>query len=200
MSFFKKTIWPCVTVIVVCIAWVFVNGDKVVENMQSYQAWYGSSKALEGQWDNSSEYDIDPPTWLTEQNELVKMRLTITDSIVNGAVMSDKLSSLIPLEYVLLSGGKRSFRDTLDAYAFDYVMGKKVYFGSFVIHRDGEKLIVEADDIAQRYFPKKSILIKKSDVAFPELKNKKGNSDEDNGEAQNQPPIGFFPPDKENSK
>ncbi len=125
MRFFKNTAWPCITVIVACISWVLVNGDKVVDNVHAFQTWYGTSKALEGRWNNSTEYNIDPPEWLTNQKDFVEIRITLKDSVVDGTISSEKLRKIFPYDYVLLTGEKRGFRDTLDAYAFDYVLGKK---------------------------------------------------------------------------
>ncbi|MCW9581288.1 hypothetical protein ORL26_18075 [Raoultella ornithinolytica] len=170
MSTFKSVVWPCITAIAVSLAWVLINADKVIDNIDKFKSWYGSSAALEGVWNNSTEYDIDPPEWLKNQKDNVEIRLTIKDSVIDGTIGSGKLKELTHyFDYVLLTGKKRSFRDTLDAYAFDYVLGKKVYFGSFTIHRDGEKLIVKANKEAQSFFPEESILIKDSDVAFPNL-------------------------------
>lgn len=170
MSTFRSVVWPCVTIIVVSISWVLINADKAIDNIDKFKSWYGTSTSLEGIWNNSTEYDLDPPEWLTKQKDKVELRLTIKDSVIDGTIGSDELKERTHyFDYVLLTGKKRSFRDTLDAYAFDFVLGKKVYFGSFTIHRDGDKLIVKADEDAQVFFPEESILIKKSDVAFPEL-------------------------------
>lgn len=198
MRFLKSTAWPCITVIVACLSWVLVNGDKVVENMQSFQAWYGSSRALEGKWDNSTENDIDPPEWLTKQEDNVQVWITIKNSELDGAIMSGKLSKSIPFEYVLITGKKRGLRDTLDAYAFDYILGKKIYFGSFTIYREGERLVVEADETAQKFFPKRSVLLKKSDVAFPALEEKESSSNK--SEDNEQPPIRLSKPDHVNTQ
>lgn len=198
MRFLKNTAWPCITVIVACLSWVLVNGDKVVQNIQSFQSWYGSSKALEGRWDNSTEYDIDPPEWLTKQEDGVQIWITIKNSILDGAIMSGKLSKIFPFEYVLLTGEKRGLRDTLDAYAFDYILGKKTYFGSFTIHREGERLIVDADETAQQFFPKRSILLKKSDIAFPALEEQKLNQNK--SENDEQPPLRIPKPDHVNGQ
>lgn len=178
MSTFKNIIWPCVTAIVVCMAWILINADKVIDNIDKFKTWYGTSASLEGVWNNSTEYDIDPPEWLKNQKDYVEIRLTIKDSIIDGTIGSGKLKELTHyFDYVLLTGKKLSFRDTLDAYAFDYVQGKKVHFGTFVIHRDGDKLIVKASKEAQEFFPEEAMLIKKSDVAFPK-QNSKESSDE----------------------
>ncbi|EAP6364773.1 hypothetical protein EI752_13255 [Salmonella enterica] len=184
MERFKNIVWPCITAIVISLSWVLINGDKVIDNIEKFKVWYDTSAALEGVWNNSTEYDIDPPEWLTNQQDEVEVRLTIKGSIIDGTIGSGKLKKLTHnFDYVLLTGKKRSFRDTLDAYAFDYVLGKKVHFGSFTITRDGERLVVKANEDAQRYFPAESILIKKSDVAFPpitpkDLPNKDGKHDE----------------------
>lgn len=170
MENFKNIVWPCITAIVICLSWVLINGDKVIDNIEKFKVWYGSSAALEGVWNNSTEYDIDPPEWLTNQQDGVEVRLTIKDSIIDGTIGSGKLKELTHhFDYVLLTGKKRSFRDTIDAYAFDYVLGKKVHFGSFTITREGDRLIVKANEDARTYFPAESILIKTSDVAFPSI-------------------------------
>lgn len=187
MHILKSAAWPCITVIVACISWVLVNGDKVVENVNAFKIWYGTSKKLEGRWNNSTNFDIDPPEWLSSQKNFVEVRITLQDSVIDGTITSGELMKVFPYNYVLLTGEKRSFRDTLDAYAFDYVLGKKVYFGSFMIHRAGERLYVDADETAQKYFPKQSILLKKSDIAFPNLNTDKSSNDE--GEASEEPPI-----------
>ncbi|EIV6705587.1 TPA: hypothetical protein ACW71V_004061 [Klebsiella aerogenes] len=187
MRFLKRTAWPCITVIIACTSWVLVNGDKVVDNVHAFQEWYGTSKALEGRWNNSTEFDIDPPEWLTKQEDLVEVRITLKNSVIDGTITSGKLKSVFPYDYVLLTGKKRGFRDTLDAYAFDYILGKKIHFGSFVLSREGERLHVEADKIAQRFFPKESILLKVSDNAFPNLKIDK--SDDVERETNENPPI-----------
>ncbi|WP_105537559.1 hypothetical protein [Cronobacter turicensis] len=197
MRFFKNTAWPCITVIVACISWVLVNGDKVVDNVHAFQTWYGTSKVLEGRWNNSTEYNIDPPEWLTNQKDFVEIRITLKDSVVDGTISSEKLRKIFPYDYVLLTGKKRGFRDTLDAYAFDYVLGKKNYFGSFVLSRKGERLYVEADETAQKYFPKESILLKVSEDAFPNLKNDKLSNEK--SETNENPPIRGFSPNHKDS-
>ncbi|WP_209732081.1 hypothetical protein [Cronobacter sakazakii] len=197
MRFFKNTAWPCITVIVACISWVLVNGDKVVDNVHAFQTWYGTSKALEGRWNNSTEYNIDPPEWLTNQKDFVEIRITLKDSVVDGTISSEKLRKIFPYDYVLLTGEKRGFRDTLDAYAFDYVLGKKNYFGSFVLSRKGERLYVEADETAQKYFPKESILLKVSEDAFPNLKNDKLSNEK--SETNENPPIQGVSPNHKDS-
>lgn len=197
MRFLKNTAWPCITVIVACISWVLVNGDKVIDNVNAFQTWYGTSKALEGKWNNSTENDIDPPEWLSNQKDFVEVRITLKDSVIDGTISSGRLKKLYPYDFVLLTGEKRSFRDTLDAYAFDFVLGKKINFGSFVIYRDGERLYVDADETAQQYFPKRSILLKKTDIAFPEIKSDKSGSEE--GEADKNPPIRGVTPNQVDS-
>lgn len=179
MENFKNIVWPCITAIVISLSWVLINGDKVIDNIDKFKSWYGTSSALEGVWNNSTEYDIDPPEWLANQQDSVEVRLTIEDSVIDGTIGSGKLKELTHhFDYVLLTGKKRGLRDTLDAYAFDYVLGKKVHFGSFIITREGDRLVVKADKNAQVYFPEESILIKKSDVAFSPIKSS-GLSDED---------------------
>ncbi|EAA0985266.1 hypothetical protein DT183_00320 [Salmonella enterica subsp. enterica serovar London] len=197
MRFFKNTAWPCITVIVACISWVLVNGDKVVDNVHAFRTWYGTSKALEGRWNNSTEFDIDPPEWLTNQKDFVEVRITLKNSVVDGTISSGKLRKIFPYDYVLLTGEKRGFRDTLDAYAFDYVLGKKIYFGSFVLSREGERLYVVADETAQKYFPKESILLKVSDDAFPNLKNDKLSNEK--SETNENPPIRRVSPNHKDS-
>ncbi|PIJ47878.1 hypothetical protein BL250_17885 [Erwinia sp. OLTSP20] len=187
MRFLKNTAWPCITIIVACVSWVLVNGDKVVDNFHAFQAWYGASKALEGIWNNSTEFDIDPPEWLTNQKDFVEVRITLKNSIVDGTITSGKLKRVFPYEYVLLTGKKRGFRDTIDAYAFDYILGKKIHFGSFMLSREGERLYVKADETAQKYFPKESFLLKVSEDAFPNLKADKSSDKE--SETNENPPI-----------
>lgn len=197
MRLLKSTLWPCITVIVACISWVLVNGDKVVDNVNAFKTWYGTSKGLEGRWSNSAKSDIDPPEWISNQKDFVEVRITLKDSVIDGTITSGELMKVFPYNYVLLTGEKRSFRDTLDAYAFDYVLGKKVYFGSFVIHRAGDRLYVDADETAQKYFPKQSILLKESNTAFPNLLTDKSSNDE--GEASDEPPIRGISPNHINS-
>lgn len=178
MRTFRRKVWPYVTVIVACVAWMLVNTDKVVDNISLLHSWYGESSSLEGQWSNSIEGHLEAPDWLSSQSELVELRLTIKDSSVDGTIMSGRLKSLIPFEYVLLGGSKRMLRNTLDAYAFDFVSGKRINFGSFIISLDGERLVIDADEAAQNYFPKQSILIKTSNTAFPELETRDESGDD----------------------
>lgn len=186
MNVFKTIVWPCVTIIVVCIAWVLINGDKVVENIDKYKEWYGSSPTMEGIWNNSTEYDIDPPAWLANQKEFVEVRITLKNSVLDGTISSSELMKHVPFEYILLTGTKRAFRDTIDAEAFDYIRGKRVSFGKFSIRTDGNALVVESLDTSRSLFPEKSMLIKKSDVAFPELNEE--NSTEQNSKNHKNPP------------
>ncbi|TKV12764.1 hypothetical protein FDX19_04180 [Citrobacter sp. wls619] len=169
MRFLKSTAWPFIAIIVVCLSWAFVNGDKVLENVRSLQSYLGGSTAVEGKWDNSTKNDVNPPTWLTKQAEYSQVCITIKNSVIDGAITSGKLSNKMPFDYVFLSGEERGLRDTLDAFAFDKVSGKKIYFGSFTIYKKGDFLIVEADETAQKFFPKRSMLLKKSNTAFPVL-------------------------------
>ncbi|WP_431296777.1 hypothetical protein [Rahnella sp. PAMC 25559] len=170
MNLLKKTVWPCITMIVLCITWGLVNGDKAIENAGKFVDWYGSSKALEGVWDNSTEYDIDPPVWLTSQEEPVEVRISVTDSQLDGTISTHKLKESIPLSFVLLKGTKRPFRDILDVEAFDYIMGKKTTFATFTMRVDGSnRLIIDKEHDYGDLFPAHAILVKKSAIAFPEL-------------------------------
>ena len=169
MKVFRNVVWPCLTVVVVCVAWLLINSDKVVDNLTTFTKWYGSSKALEGVWNNSTEGDLDPPKWLSEQKDSMEIRLTIDDSRVDGTIITGKLRKLIPWNYVLLQGKKRALQNSLDVEAFDFVGGKKVSFGRFKIHLDGEKLIVDNLDSDFHFFPESAALTKISSIAFPKL-------------------------------
>ncbi|HGM6972328.1 MULTISPECIES: hypothetical protein [Serratia] len=186
MNTFKTIVWPCITIIVVCISWVLINGDKVIDNIEKFKVWYGSSAAMEGIWDNSTEGDIDPPLWLTNQNEFVQVRLTVKDSILDGTISSENQRKHIPFDYILLTGKKRPFRDVIDAEAFDYIGGKRVSFGKFTISIEGDALAVESLSDSQTFFPKKSMLIKQSTIAFPELSE--NDSSKQDGNKDKNPP------------
>ncbi|WP_213715722.1 hypothetical protein [Cedecea lapagei] len=198
MSVIKNIIWPCITVIVICVAWVLINADKVIDNIDKFKSWHGSSAALEGRWNNSTEYDLDPPSWLVNQKDFVEVRITIENSRMDGTITSDALKKVIPFEYVLLEGKKRAFRDTIDAEAFDFIGGKRVSFGRFLLTLKGDALIVDALDDVDHVFPKESMLIKKSKVAFPGLK--KMDSEEEHGDEHEQPPIFRSNPDQIDGK
>lgn len=169
MGTFKNVVWPCITVIVICVAWLLINSDKVVDNVNTFKKWYGSSKALEGVWNNSTEGDLDPPKWLSDQKDSMEIRLTVENSLVDGTIITGKLRKLIPWDYVLLEGKKRILQNTLDVEAFDFIGGKRVSFGRFKIHLDGDKLIVDNLESNFHFFPESAALIKVSSIAFPEL-------------------------------
>lgn len=164
-----KTIWPYITIIFAAVAWVLVNSNQVVDNYNSFLKWYGTSPALEGRWNNSSEGDLDPPTWLTSQKDFVETRITIDKSQLDGSITSGALKKVIPFDYVLLTGKKRAFRNTIDAEAFDYIEGKRVSFGYYTISLSDDVLTVIANNDGNPFFPRESKLIKRSNIAFPPI-------------------------------
>ncbi|NDL62537.1 hypothetical protein [Acerihabitans arboris] len=172
MNIWKFAIWPSLTVLAVIVAWVLINGDKAVDNIDKFKKWYGSSPAITGIWDNSTEYDIDPPKWLTDQHEYMRIEMTVEDSKVDGIIATEKLQKALPFEFVLLSGDKKSFRDEIEAVAFDYIMGKKVIFGTLNIKVKDGVLIVKKTSSNGGYFPDEARLAKKSEIAFPEQQKK----------------------------
>ena len=99
----------------------------------------------------------------------MEIRLTIDNSLVDGTIVTGKLKKLIPWDYVLLQGKKRVLQNSLDVEAFDYVGGKKVSFGRFNIHLDGDRLIVDNLESDFHFFPQSAALSKVSSNAFPEL-------------------------------
>lgn len=190
MRKFRSNIWPYIAVLITGLSWLAINSDKVIDNYNSFTKWYGSSKSLEGIWSNSFEGDIDPPEWLTNQPDSMEVRLSIDKSLVDGTIITGRLRKLVPWEYILLEGKKHPFQNTLDVDAYDYIDGKKVLFGRLSISIDDNKLIIDnLDKDETSFFPKTTYLVKVSEVAFPELANKKNSKDDED------PPILIPKPD-----
>ncbi|QHP55025.1 hypothetical protein EH203_14960 [Pectobacterium carotovorum subsp. carotovorum] len=172
MGIFKGVVWPCITIIAICITWALVNGDKAVDNINNFKKWYGSSVTLTGTWNNSTEYDMDPPEWLESQSEFVEVKITISDSVVDGTITTTKLAKILPFDFVLLTGKKKPFRNVIDAEAFDYIGGKRVSFGKFMISDDDGRLLLETKSSPGNLFPVRALLQKKDSDPFPEQNNK----------------------------
>ncbi|MHC6141619.1 hypothetical protein ACXJY3_18415 [Morganella morganii] len=173
--------WSSLSIIFLTIGWVLINGDKALENINSFRQWHGSSPELTGKWTNSTEGWVDERKWHGDKYPFMEIELTVENYEAEGTISTKKIKEILPFDFVLFRGKKSYFSNTIDGVAFDYILGKEVILGtiSLSLNDDGELIVIDSER-APSIFPKKTILWKISDQAFDSQNSKSEHKDESN--------------------
>lgn len=163
--------WSSLSVVFLTIGWVLINGDKVLENINSFRQWHGSSTELSGKWTNSTEGWVDESKWHGEKHPFMEIELTVKNYEAEGTITTKKIKETLPFDFALFRGKKSYFSNTVDGVAFEYILGKETILGtmSLSLNDDGELIVIDSKK-SRSIFPQKTILWKTSNQA-PSIQN-----------------------------
>lgn len=173
MKISNKIKWSSLSIIFLTLGWVLLNGDKALENINTFRHWHGSSPELTGKWTNSTDGWLGASNWHGNNYEFMEIELEVENYEVEGIVTSNKIKELLPFDFVLFKGKKNYFSNTIEGVAFDFINGNEVNLGvmSLTIDKNGELVILQNEKYAS-LFPEKVVLRKVSNTAFDSLNEK----------------------------
>lgn len=172
MKISNKIKWSSLSVVVLVIGWVLLNGDKAVENVNKFICWYGSSPKLTGTWTNATEGWVDSENWHGNRYDFMELKITVNNSSVDGTITTDSIKNTFPYNFVLFKGKKKPFSDSISGEAFEVISGKEVTLGKFNLTIQNDELHVDNVSSSENLFPPKTILFKRSSTAFNENEQK----------------------------
>lgn len=129
-----------------------VNGPQVIKNGKDLAVWYSTDQDVSGRWTNSSEGDIDPPSWSVSEDDSVYLDIGAYKGEISGMVISKRLCKYSPYTAVNVEGRIDGDRG---AFIFwDHIKGERQAFakGKFHINRAAGLLEFEITEQAPNLF------------------------------------------------
>lgn len=109
-----------------------VNGPQLIKNGKDLAVWYLTDQDLSGRWTNSSEGDIEPPSWSVSEDDSVYLDIETYKGKISGVVISRRLCKYGHYNAINVEGiidgdrGKFMF--------WDYIGGEKFAFAKGTIN------------------------------------------------------------------
>lgn len=143
-----------------------VNGPALLKNAKDFVEWSRTDQDMSGRWHNSSEGDIDPPTWSSSEEDAVFLDVTVHRGDVSGVAISHRLCKY-SLHTDAFVEGRLAGNDGF-LLLWDYVHGEKRAFAKAKFHIDRTRrlLDIEVSEQAPDLFPTTLRLGKAADSAM----------------------------------
>ncbi|MHA6879435.1 hypothetical protein [Ralstonia pseudosolanacearum] len=129
------------------------NGPALLKNMKDLAEWSRTDQDLSGRWNNSSEGNMEPPTWSTSEGDAVFLEMTAYQGNLSGVAISQRLCKYSPHTDVFVEGQLAGSKGVL--MFWDYVRGEKRAFAKakFRVDRARKLLDIEVTEQATDLFP-----------------------------------------------
>lgn len=145
-----------------------INGPALINNAKDLRRWYLTDQDTSGKWNNSSEYDMSPPSWATSENDAIFLDIKAYGGEISGMAVSQHMCKYSPRTDVFVQG--RISGDNGYVVFWDYVFGMKRAFlrAKFTVNRVNGQLDFEVTEQAPELFPQTFRLQRSQDIALDE--------------------------------
>lgn len=130
-----------------------VNGPTLLKNGKDFVEWYRIDQNVSGRWNNTSEGDIEPPSWTVSDDDAVFLDVSVYDGQISGSAVSKRLCRHNIRTDLFVEGDLS--RNVGHVVFWDYIGGERRLFAKATIHvnRSAHLLDFKVTEQAQGLLP-----------------------------------------------